>query len=71
MESYVVRIYCRNLQGPSPLAGVVEVVQSGEKLAFHDSQQLWNILVTTEPGPALSGEKREPAVGNSKRLKGS
>jgi hypothetical protein len=41
-QIYIVRIYRRN--GDAGLAGVVEVVRSGERQRFHDVEQLRRIL---------------------------
>jgi hypothetical protein len=56
--------YRRDQQDPALLDGVVEVVRSGEKLAFHDSGELWRILVSTGRVPArrTSGSKRPAAA---------
>ena len=69
MESYIVRIYSRDPQGSSP-TGIVEVVLSGEKLAFHDRNELWDILIARgiDPAevlkPAKHGTAAKPSKGN-------
>ena len=43
MESYIVRIYRKNTrgnQGPDPLLGYIEQVNTGEKVVFRDLMQL-------------------------------
>jgi hypothetical protein len=65
VESYIVRVYHRDRQHQSLLAGVVEIVVSGEKLAFHDSGELWRILASTGHAPArgTSGSERPGSSG--------
>ena len=65
MESYIVRVYHRDRQHQSLLAGVVEIVVTGEKLAFHDSGELWRILASTGPTPprGTSGSERPGSGG--------
>ena len=60
-QSYVVRIYRKEiLMEPGrpngsgrrrhdriALTGVVEMVERGERLAFHDIEELWTVLVGT------------------------
>lgn len=66
MESYIVRIYHRDQQDPAPVDGVVEIVRSGEKLAFHDSGELWRILASTEPDVA-AGATESARFGSGRR----
>lgn len=42
MESYVLRIYRRD--GEGRLTGLVERVETQERLAFHSARELWSIL---------------------------
>ena len=63
MESYIVRVYHRNRQHHSLLAGVVEIVVTGEKLAFHDSGELWRILASTGHAPARAKQR----IGTSRQ----
>jgi hypothetical protein len=60
VESYIVRVYHRDEQDPALVDGVVEIVVTGEKLAFHDSRELWRILASTGHAPVrgTSGSER-------------
>lgn len=72
MDSYIVRIYIRSPRGATPSTGVVEVVESGEKLAFHDRDELWDILVA-KVGGNRAGPTRPAGSGGTaerKRAKG-
>jgi hypothetical protein len=63
VESYIVRVYHRHRQHQSLLAGVVEIVVTGEKLAFQESGELWRIL-------AYSGHtrgSRKERIGTSRQ----
>jgi hypothetical protein len=44
MESYVVRIYRRDGKKSRILIGTVEVAGTGRKLAFSNTEELWEIL---------------------------
>lgn len=58
MHSYIVRIYHHDEQNPAMLEGVVEIVESGAILAFHDGEGLWKILVSSEAGAAVNNPVR-------------
>lgn len=44
MISTIVRVYRHRKAPPSTLIGVVEAVGTDERLAFHDKDELWEIL---------------------------
>jgi len=69
VESYIVRVYHRDEQDPALVDGVVEIVVTGEKLAFHDSGELWRILASTGHAPARgsSGSERPGSDGRRPR----
>lgn len=46
MDSYVVRIYRQEVDGPREFVGVVEEVGTQEKKAFTTIDELWKILKT-------------------------
>ena len=60
-QSYVIRIYRKEALPPSPqphgsgrrrhdgiaLTGVIETVAHGKRLAFHDMEELWAVLIGT------------------------
>ena len=71
MESYIVRVYQRDQQDPTLMKGVVEVVESGEKRAFHASEELWRILASTQPVAAARAEKPARPGSASRRPKRS
>ena len=53
-ESYIVRIYRRELKPPSSkhvaeLIGIVERTIDGEHLPFHNVEELWKILEEVNP----------------------
>lgn len=50
IDSYVVRIYRRGPGGADPvLTGLVEDVPDKRRRAFHDINELWQILATPRP----------------------
>jgi len=51
MDSYIVRIYRRDMNDPRRIAGLVELVEQEEKRAFTGIEELVNILVPV-PGKA-------------------
>ena len=52
VRSYIVRVYQSHPQNAVRLDGLVEVVETGAKLSFHDRDELWSILLATESGAA-------------------
>jgi hypothetical protein len=62
MNSYLVRIYRKAENNPRMLVGVVEEPGVKEKKAFHNLQELWDILNRIKGAPAQSKKNR-----NSKR----
>lgn len=50
MESYVLRIYRRTRTRPPALLGVLELAETGERLAFHDAPSLWHALLVATRG---------------------
>jgi 5'-deoxynucleotidase YfbR-like HD superfamily hydrolase len=48
LDSYVVRIYRRNLEDPRQVVGLVEIVSSEEKKAFRTFDELREILQAGE-----------------------
>ncbi len=59
---YVVRVYRRDASG---MAGVVESVKSGERLAFHTTEELWHALYDL-PSARRNLIDREPIKGDPK-----
>jgi len=45
MDNYIVRILRRH--GTAQLDGVVETVETGMRMVFHNAEELWAILDTT------------------------
>jgi hypothetical protein len=60
MESYIVRIYRRSETIPHKLIGVVEEVEAGEKRAFTNLQELWEILDPGKMEQIATKKKRAP-----------
>lgn len=52
MESYIVRIYREEKDDPRSFVGIVEEVDSEERRAFTNLQELWNILNSIKTRPA-------------------
>ncbi len=44
MDAYVIKIYRRNKDDPHALVGQIENVDKGHKHAFHNTQELLNLL---------------------------
>lgn len=61
MDSYIVRVLRREQSqqdGPRHLDGIVEVVDSGKRHAFHSADELWTILVGMEKSDAFVSPDR-------------
>jgi hypothetical protein len=56
MDSYVVRIYRRDINHPKNLVGLVEFVEGKQERAFTNFAELWAIL-EPQAGPYPEGEK--------------
>lgn len=57
MDSYIVRVLRREQSqqdSPIHLDGVVEMVDSGKRHAFHSADELWAILVAMEKSDVLT-----------------
>ena len=61
MNSYLVRIYRKEDNNPRMLVGVVEEPGVKEKRAFHNLQELWDIL-----NPVKKGQRQLKRNKNSK-----
>jgi len=61
MNSYLVRIYRRMENNPHMLVGVVEEAGVNGKKAFHNLQELWDIL-----NPVKKGQRQLKRNKNSK-----
>ena len=61
MDSFVVRIYGRDPKGPHKSVGVVEWAEREGERAFHDLNELIDILASPGPkrGSPKSGKKRK------------
>lgn len=57
MENYIVRIYRRDQDSPSEIAGLVELVEAKKKQAFKNIDELSQILCSTE-NKKISGKKK-------------
>ena len=44
MDSYIIRIYRRGAENGRELAGLVERIGNGKRLAFGTSEELWAFL---------------------------
>jgi hypothetical protein len=72
VESYIDRVYHRDPRHPSLLNGVVKVVVTGEKQAFHDSGELWRVLASTEHAAAARAQKpAQTGTGSKHRQAGA
>ena len=56
MDSYIVRIYRRGAEEGKEIAGLVERIGNGGRMAFGSSKELWAFL--TENRPARKGAVR-------------
>jgi hypothetical protein len=50
MDYYVVRIYREEPNNPTALVGIVEMVETQEKISFSNLQELWAILNSVHAG---------------------
>jgi len=64
-ESYIVRIYRRELKPPPSkhvveLTGIVERTTDGERLPFHNVEELWKILEAVAPDETAKLTREPP-----------
>jgi hypothetical protein len=45
MDSYIIRIYRRNVDKPETILGVLETASDGTQRPSHSRDELWNLLV--------------------------
>lgn len=57
VDNYIVRIYRRNEDDPREVTGIVECVETEERQAFHNLDELWNVLKSPMSRLALRREK--------------
>lgn len=62
MESYVIRIYRRDNEDPKNCAGLAEVIETDEKKAFRNLDELLEILKANGRNP--SGKKRSKTINS-------
>ena len=55
LDSYIVRIYRRGTQGGKEIAGLVERVGNGARLAFGTRDELWSFLTDVPKKQLLVG----------------
>lgn len=69
MESYIVRVYRRDPKEPARMSGLVEIVESRARRAFHGSEELWAILAEagrtalSDPGDPIDRRAGAPNAG--------
>ncbi len=44
MDSYIIRVYRRDLKDPNVLTGIIEIVSRQEKQPFRSYDELWQIM---------------------------
>lgn len=44
MDSYIIRVYRRDLKDPNVLTGIIEIVSRQEKQPFRSYGELWQIM---------------------------
>ncbi len=44
MDSYIIRIYRRDIDKPEAVLGVLEKTRDGTQQPFHSRDELWNLL---------------------------
>ena len=77
MEHYIVRIYRRGDNAPDDIAGTADVIETGQKKAFKNSEDLIRILNSRGECDAAAREKDRPEglsarkrnIGNSRKGK--
>jgi hypothetical protein len=67
MESYIVRIYRREVQGNSPVSGLVEKVGATGQEVFGTKEELWNILSVTKVPSGRGGKSRTQVSSGKKK----
>ena len=63
MDSYVIRIYKRDMDGPETLLGVVEMAGDGTQRSFRSRDELWKLLSGASPKDEKIKTKTSKAVG--------
>jgi hypothetical protein len=58
MDSYIIRIYRRDVDKPETMLGVLETVGDGAQRSFHSHDELWNLLAEA---PSSRKNKRKTA----------
>jgi hypothetical protein len=49
LDSYIIRVYRRGAESGKEIAGLVERVGNGKRLAFGSSKELWEFLTDRNP----------------------
>jgi len=44
VDSYIIRIYRRDIDNPETMVGVLEAASDGVQQSFHSRDELWNLL---------------------------
>ena len=44
MDSYIIRIYRRDIDKPETMLGIVEMTGDGTRLSFRNRDELWKLL---------------------------
>jgi hypothetical protein len=44
VDSYIIRIYRRDIDNPKSMVGVLEAASDGVQQSFHSRDELWNSL---------------------------
>lgn len=60
MESYIIRVFQRDPREPARISGLVEMVETGARRAFHGREELWAILMATDhPAAPEAGDSAD------------
>jgi hypothetical protein len=63
LDSYIIRIYRRGAERGRELAGLIERIGNGKRLAFGNSEELWAFLTGRQPSrkSGVRGKRRSKA----------
>ena len=62
MDSYIIRIYRRGAERGRELAGLVERIGNGKRMAFGSSEELWTFLTDYQPSRKSDARSKQGKV---------
>lgn len=63
VDSYIIRIYRRDIDSPETMVGVLEAASDGVQQSFHSRDELWNSLAEAQLRDKKTKKKTSKASG--------